>query len=195
MVQGYSSGILSLVNKNPYCTSRNLAKFLNCSKSIILRRLTELGYKNRWSTWIPRNLSPNHLQERQRMAELLLSHERRCSFIDLIITSDEKWIKCNNYGKKRACLQPNDYVQRPRVSRYGMKFRFCIFWKPSGVLYYELLQKGQTVTSGVYCRQLTKVAEKYRSFYGRTTKSCGPILLHDYARPHTPNQRKNAFPN
>ncbi len=61
------------------------------------------------------------------------------------------------------------------------------------MLYYELLQKGQTVTSDVYCRQLTKVAEKYHSFYGRTTKRCSPILLHDSARPHTSNQTKKCF--
>ncbi len=97
------------------------------------------------------------------------------------------------YGKKRVWLQPNDSVQRPKVSRYGMKFLFCIFWNSSGVLYYELLQKGQTVTADVYCRQLKKFAEKYHSFYGRTTKRCSPILLHDNARPHTTNQ--SAFLN
>ncbi len=63
------------VKKNPYSTSRNLAKFLNCSKNIILRRLSDLGYKNKWSTWIPHNLSPNPEQERQRIAELLLSRD------------------------------------------------------------------------------------------------------------------------
>ncbi len=100
-----------LVKKNPYCTSRNLAKFLNCSKNTILRRLSQLGYQSKLSTWIPHNLSPNHEQERQRIADLLLSRERRCSFVNRIITSDEKWIMCNNYGKKRAWIQPNDSVQ------------------------------------------------------------------------------------
>ncbi len=74
-----------------------------------------------------------------------------------------------------------------------MKFLFCTFWNSSGVLYYELLQKGQAVTSDVYCRLLTKVAEKYHSFYGRTTKRCSPILLHDKARPHTSNQTKKCL--
>ncbi len=88
--------LVELITKNPYSTSRNLAKFLNCSKNTILRRLYDLGYKNKWSTWIPHNLSPNHEQERQRIAELLLSRELRCSFIDRIITADEKCIMCKN---------------------------------------------------------------------------------------------------
>ncbi len=58
---------------------------------------------------------------------------------------------------------------------------------------YEHLKKDQTVTSDVYCRQLTKVAEKYPSFYGRTTKRCSPILLHDNARPYTSNQTKKCL--
>ncbi len=33
-----------IVNKTPYCTSRNQAKFLNCSKNTVLKRLAELGY-------------------------------------------------------------------------------------------------------------------------------------------------------
>ncbi len=61
------------------------------------------------------------------------------------------------------------------------------------MLYYELLQKGQTVTSDVYCRQLSKIAEKYHSFYGRTMKRRSPILLHDNARPHTSNQTKKCL--
>ncbi len=33
----------------------------------------------------------------------------------------------------------------------------------------------------------------YHSFYGRTTKRCSPILLHDNARPHTSNQTKKCL--
>ncbi len=41
--------------------------------------------------------------------------------------------------------------------------------------------------------KLTKVAENYHSFYGRTTKRCSPILLHDNARPHASNQTKKCL--
>ncbi len=162
-------------------------------------RLSELGYKNKWSTWIPHNMSPNYEQEQQWIV---------LPFIDRIITSDEKWIMCNNYGKERACLQPNDSVQRPRVSRYRMKFLFCIFRNSSWVLFYGLLEKDQTVTWDIYCRQLTEVAEKYRSFYGRTTNTCqqpdkvsdckyqkswfGPFLTAHNA--HRKMQRKDYMP-
>ncbi len=70
---------------------------------------------------------------------------------------------------------------------------FCIFWDSDGVPFYELPQKGEFVTSDVYCRQLMKVAEKNSSFYGWTTKRCSPIFLHDNARPHTSNQTKKCL--
>ncbi len=43
-------------------------------------------------------------------------------------------ILCKNYGKNLADLKPPDSVQRPRVSRYGLKTLLCIFWNSSGVL-------------------------------------------------------------
>lgn len=48
--------LTEIVDQNPYSTSRDLAKLLNCSKNTVLRRLNELGYKNKLSTWTPHGL-------------------------------------------------------------------------------------------------------------------------------------------
>ncbi len=61
---------------------------------------------------------------------------------------------------------------------FGLENKYLL-WAP---------RKGPTITSGVHCRQLSKIEVKYRSFYGRTRERCGPMLLHDNARPHTSNQ-------
>ena len=60
-----------------------------------------------------------------------------------------------------------------------------MFWCADGVLYYELLRDGETITSDVYCRQLTALSEAIKAntnlpFLLRRRS----ILLHDNARPH-----------
>lgn len=61
--------LAEIVNHDPYCTSRDTSKFLNCSKNTVLARLNELSYKNKWSTWIFHNLSANHERERQQLVK------------------------------------------------------------------------------------------------------------------------------
>ncbi len=73
------------------------------------------------------------------------------------------WFLCNNYGKKLAYLKPPDYVQRPRVSMYGLKTPFCIFWNSSGVLHDRISEMSLMATPYAKYHKLTKVARNYCS--------------------------------
>lgn len=55
----------------------------------------------------------------------------------------------------------------------------------AGVIYYEFLQPGKTITSDVYCQQLDKVNEKLHLHQPALVNRKTPLLLHDNARPHT----------
>ncbi len=103
------------------------------------------------------------------------------------------WILCNNYGEKLAYLKPPDSVQRPSVSRYGLKTLLCIFWNSSGVFHDSLYEMSLMTTPYIKYHKLTKVANKYCSKYDNTSKNCGPLRLEDNARKHTANQRKTTF--
>jgi hypothetical protein len=48
--------------------------------------------------------------------------------------------------------KPKTFKQTP-----GRKLMACVFWYRKGVLMVELMQKGTTVTSEVYCKILTKL--------------------------------------
>ncbi len=83
-------------------------------------------------------------------------------------------ILCNNYGKKLAYLKPPNSVQRPRVSRYGLKTLLCIFCNSSGVLQDGVSEMSQMATAYAKYHKLTKIPRNYCSHYGKTSENSGP---------------------
>ncbi len=69
-------------------------------------------------------------------------------------------ILCNNYGRNLADLKPPDSVQRPRVSRYGLKTLICIFWNSSAVLYDRVSEMSLMATPYAKYHRLTTVARQ-----------------------------------
>ncbi len=96
-------------------------------------------------------------------------------------------ILCNNYGKKLAYLKPPDSVQRPRVSRYGLKTLLSIFWNSSGVLHERVSEMGPMATPYAKYHKLTKVARNYCSHHDEASENCGPLRLEENARNHMAN--------
>ena len=48
----------------------------------------------------------------------------------------------------------------PRTKTYvhPQKIMLCIWWNSKGVLYYELLHQGITMTADIYCQPLRRLA-------------------------------------
>ena len=70
----------------------------------------------------------------------------------------------------------------------------CVWWDMKGILYYKLLEPGQTVNAQHYSQQLRCLNEKILE------KRTGPghgnrkvILLHDNARPHVAISTQNTI--
>ncbi len=103
------------------------------------------------------------------------------------------WILSNNYGENLAYLKPPDSVQRPRVSRYGLKTLLCILWNSPCVLHDRVSEMSLMATPYAKYHKWAKVARNYCSHYDKTSENCGPLRLEENARKHTANQRKTTF--
>ncbi len=74
-------------------TTRELAKELDCSFSAVAKRLRSMNFVNKWSIWVPYDLPPPQTAElRIEVAITLLEVENSRSFLDLLVTSNEKLI-------------------------------------------------------------------------------------------------------
>jgi len=97
------------------------------------------------------------MKKRKDACQSLLSWQRSSTWLDNIITGDEKWVL---YTKKRM---------------------LCVWWGFKGVIYWELLPQNKKVTGTVYRDQLKRLKEQIdQKGLGRQKV----YLQHDNARPH-----------
>ncbi len=69
----------------------------------------------------------------------------------------------------------------PKPDFHGKKNLLCVWWNTKGLVYFEVLESGQTVNSDLYSQQLSRVNQALmrQNIDTRMIK-----FLHDNARPH-----------
>uniref|UniRef100_A0A1I7V3L7 HTH_48 domain-containing protein n=1 Tax=Caenorhabditis tropicalis TaxID=1561998 RepID=A0A1I7V3L7_9PELO len=171
--------LLALVKEDPRQSSRCLASKLGHSHSTINRALHDLGFSWKQPIWVPHVLSDFQRQMRANVAASLLSERRTKTWLSNLITGDEKWTLYVNYHRGRQWLKPGESgVPTPKQELHPKKVLLCIWWSVEGPVHWELLPTNTTVTADLYCKQLTRVAEKIKGKMDRV------YFLHDNARPH-----------
>lgn len=98
-----------------------------------------------------------------------------------MITGDEKWIHYDNPKRKKSYVKPGQpATSSPKPNIHAAKVMLCIWWDQKGIIYYELLKSGETITGQLYRQQLIRlkrvIAEK-RPEYAIRHKSL--IFHHD----------------
>lgn len=153
---------------------------VNCERSF-----KTIGKKHRQGVWVPHDLPQSALDQRVTVCSSLLSRYETDPFLRRIVTGDEKWILYNCTNKKKQWLSPGEQpLSTPRPGMTLKKILLCIWWDMSGVIHYELLKPGETITAEVYCAQLDRLKTELTRKRSVLVNNRRRILQHDNARPH-----------
>ena len=110
--------------------------------------------------------------------ELMTSH-RNYQWLHNLVTSDEKWVLYIKYGYHRQWLSPGQTgVVTPKPDLHPKKVMLSVWLGVRGIIHWEILPDGCTITADLYCQQLNRVAAKLKGKQDRI------YFLHDNARPH-----------
>jgi len=95
-------------NSSAMCTE--LAKMFNLSAESIRLRLHQMGKSWKLSKWNPHDLSKDNKLSRLSICCANLSRNEKCSFLDSLLTCDEKWIIYSNSKRSYHWLSSTDPV-------------------------------------------------------------------------------------
>lgn len=171
-----------LVESDPRQSTRCLASTLGCSHTTIENHLHQLGFDSKLGVWVPHDLTQNQLNQRLDTCTHLLSYRRTKNWLDHLVTGDEKWVLYINYSNNSQWVRDSkDLIPTPKPEKHGKKVMLSVWWDVHGVVYWELLPPGNTVTAEVYCAQLEKLKAPLSTDRPMHDKI---YFLHDNARPH-----------
>ncbi|CAF1511105.1 unnamed protein product [Adineta ricciae] len=168
-----------LIEEDPRSTLRGLAEQLECSHTTVEKHLKELGKTWKYGVWISHELSSHQLQQKIDTCMDLITSHRNYQWLSNLITGDEKWVLYVNYTRRRQRLSTGQTgVATPKTDPHPKKLMLSVWWSIKGVIHWELLPNGYTITADLSCQQLDRVAEKLKGRQDRV------YFLHDNARPH-----------
>jgi histone-lysine N-methyltransferase SETMAR len=175
----------SLIESDPKLTIEELSQQLGSTRSTVHRHLEEIGKVHRVGKWVPHELSSANKEQRIIICNSLLTKHNREPFLRRIVTGDEKWVLYSNLKRTKQWLSPNQTpVPTPKPSLTLKKCLLCVWWDFNGVIHFELLKPGETITAEVYCQQLERLQQKLSDKRPALINRKGVILQHDNARPH-----------
>ena len=174
---------MKLLEADPRRTTREMADELTCSHTAVNSHLQALGKVKKQSVWVPHDLSEFNRQCRVEACTSLLSLHLTTSWLDSVVTGDEKWVLYDNVVRRHAWVSKGEPAPtQPKVGLHPRKVMLSVWWDVNGVILFELLPHNTTITASLYCDQLERLkAELYRKRQRRRTIR----FLHDNARPHT----------
>lgn len=187
----------ALVDQDPCQAQEELAKSLDVTQAAISKRLNALGFIQMHGNWVPYELKPRDVERRLCISEMLLERHKKKSFLHRIVTGDEKWIHYDNPKRKKSYVKPGQPAKSsPKRNIHAAKVMLCIWWDPKGVLYYELLKPGETITGELYRKQLIRLKRALKEKRPEwETRHETLIFQHDNARPHVAQPVKTYLEN
>lgn len=175
----------SLVEAHPTQTTREIAEQLSVNHSTVVRHLDKIGKVKKLDKWVPHNLNINQKNQRYEICSNLLLRNKTDPFLDRIVSCDEKWIRYDNRHRSGQWLDKDEAPhQFPKPNLHQKKIMVTVWWCTAGIIHYNFLKPGETITAVTYCHEIDEMHRKLTSLCPALVNRKGPILQHDNARPH-----------
>ena len=177
--------IKAIIDSDRHSTTREIAEKLHVSHTCIENRLKQLGYVQKFDTWVPHELKEKHLTQRINSCDLLKKRNENDPFLKRPITGDEKWVVYNDIKRKRSWSRSREPARTTsKAGIHRKKVLLSVCWDYKGIVHFELLPPNRTINSVVYIEQLTKLNNAVEEKRPELTNRKGVVFHHDDARPH-----------
>ena len=174
-----------LIEADPLKSTQEVAEELNVDQSTVVRHLKQIGKVKKLDKWVPHELNEKQKNRRFEVSSALLLRNKNDPFLDRIVTCDEKWILYDNWRRSAQWLDRGEAPKHfPKPELHQKKVMVTIWWSTAGLIHYNFLNPGETITAEKYCQQIDEMHQKLRQQQPALVNRKGPILLHDNARPH-----------
>lgn len=178
--------VITLIKSNPLLTIEEIQAVTQVSFGTVWNRLHGAGFVNKKNQWLPHELNESQLQKRVDICDVLLRKYSEDPFLRRMITGDEKWILYKNVAQKKCWVERGrqpETIAKPEI--HQKKVMLCCWWDRKGLVHYELLREGCTVSADVYCEQLENLRDAVKLKRPELINRKGVVFQHDNARPHT----------
>ena len=136
--------------------------------------------------WVPHLLTEMQKMQRISICSLLLIWQDKDPFLNKIVTGDEKWIQYDNPKRKRQWLSPGvPSKATPKPNMHGKKILLSVWWNVHGIIHFELLKPGKTITAEFYSEQLIRLKDAIQRKHPALTNRNGNIKI---APEHIPQK-------
>lgn len=160
-----------MLNENPAQTQNELALQLEVTRRLISACVHKLRKIQKLGRWIPHELSPESKQRRFDSDVLANKVQNEELFVKSLLAMKSE--SCMTTLKKENRGLTWSTIDIDRETQYSCKkILLFIWWDMKGMIYYELLQPGQTINAEYY-QQLIRLSdeiERKRPFTGHGTR-------------------------
>lgn len=177
--------IISELEENPALSTVKLSERLGVSEETIRTHLHKMGRVWKLGKWVPHDLTLGQKNLRLTICLSLLQRQSACSFLNRIVTGDEKWVEFDNETRQHYWVPKGTATPaRPKQKTNRKKLLLCVWWNCKRIVHHEFLNPGESVTADVYSAQLERVQSALLQKQPSLVNRWGVILQHDNARPH-----------
>lgn len=174
-----------IIEADPRKSTREVATEIGVNHKTVLRHLKQIGKVKKLDKFVPHLLNKNQESRRYEICCSLLKRNENDPFLDRIVTCDEKWVLYDNRKRSAQWLDKDEKPKQfPKPNFHQKKIMLSVWWYSKGIIHYNFLKTGETITAVRYCKDIEEMHKKLTILCPALVFRKGPIILHDNARPH-----------